>query len=248
MSRHIVQFSCGAASAVAAKLILAEDPSALIVNAYVAEELPDNRRFLADCERWFGVPIMVLREEKHGASAQTVWERKRYIKGPNGAPCSQLLKRNLLDTIKRPDDTVVVGFSIEEEDRHEDLVDRLAPIRVRSPLIERAPSKADCLAMIQRAGIELPEMYRRGYENANCVGCPKGGSGYWNRIRRDFPERYEQVAALQDKLGEGSWFLQNSERTARISLRDLDPTAGRHDEPAPSCSFFCEQAEQEYSA
>ena len=33
-----------------------------------------------------------------------------------------------------------------------------------------------------------------------------------------------------------------------LVLKDLDPKAGRHDEPMPACSFFCEIAEQEYSA
>lgn len=31
--------------------------------------------------------------------------------------------------------------------------------------------------MVLRAGIELPLMYRMGYDNANCIGCVKGGEG-----------------------------------------------------------------------
>jgi hypothetical protein len=249
MTRHLCQFSCGAASAVATKLVLSEGhDEVLIVNAFVAEELPDNRRFLADCERWLGRTITVLRDEKYDASALAVWAGRGFIKGPHGAPCSQVLKRSLLNALLLPDDVVVVGFTLEEQDRHDDLVERLAPRVVRSPLIEHALTKNDCLAMIQRAGIELPLMYRLGYENANCVGCPKGGSGYWNRIRRDFPAQFEAVAALQDKLGEGSHFLRGDRSIGeRVGLRALDPGAGRHDEPAPSCSFFCEAAEAVYS-
>ena len=31
-------------------------------------------------------------------------------------------------------------------------------------------------------------MYDLGYPNNNCIGCIKGGMGYWNRIRKDFPD------------------------------------------------------------
>lgn len=65
--RIVCNFSCGAASAVATKLTLAQHPDALIVNAFVAEEHPDNRRFLADCEAWFGRPVTVLRDVRYGA-------------------------------------------------------------------------------------------------------------------------------------------------------------------------------------
>ena len=58
MSNRIVcQFSCGAASAVATKLALAEYGSTHdvhIINAFLANEHEDSRRFLADCEAWFG--------------------------------------------------------------------------------------------------------------------------------------------------------------------------------------------------
>jgi len=79
--RYVCQFSCGAASAVATKWVLANRPDSeiLIVNAFVQEEDADNRRFLADCEKWFGRPVLVLRDEKYGASTDEVWRRKRFI-------------------------------------------------------------------------------------------------------------------------------------------------------------------------
>ncbi len=69
-NRIICQFSCGAASAVATKLALAQygqSHDVQIVNAFIQQEHPDNRRFLADCERWFGRTITVLRNEKYVA-------------------------------------------------------------------------------------------------------------------------------------------------------------------------------------
>lgn len=115
--RIVCQFSCGAASAVATKLMLSKKypyPPLIIVNAFIEQEHADNRRFLADCERWFEHPVMVLRDEKYGASTDEVWRRKKYMKGPKGAPCSMELKRKLLAKIADPGDLNVIGYTAEE--------------------------------------------------------------------------------------------------------------------------------------
>lgn len=248
--RIICQFSCGAASAVATKLILAqfgETRDVLIVNAFIKEEHEDNRRFLADCEKWFGREITVLRNEKFGASTIEVFTRKRYLKGMRGAPCSKELKRDLLDTFRRPDDVIVLGYTVEEQDRYDDFIDRHNDIKVLVPLIERGLTKGDCLGMLENAGIEMPAMYRLGYDNANCIGCVKGGMGYWNKVRRDFPERFEQVAAIEEAIGPSAYLFRDRDTNERFGLRQLPADAGRHDEPLPSCSFFCQIAEQEFA-
>lgn len=250
MSRIVCQFSCGAASAVASKIVVAEGhPDVAILNAYIVEEGEDNRRFLADCEKWLGHPITVLRDEKYGASTYNVWRSKRFLKGLRGAPCTRELKRKVLDAFMRPDDILAFGFTAEEQDRFEDFVERNPALNCRAPLIEKGISKADCLAMVERAGIVLPEDYRDGFNNANCRGeCPKGGEGHWNRMRIVRPAGFARMMALQAELGPGSYFFRDRKTGERFGLKDLDPSAGRHDEPAPSCSFFCELAEQEYTA
>lgn len=247
MSRIVCQFSCGAASAVATKLVLSEYDRGrvVIVNAFIKEEDSDNRRFLADCEKWFSHPITVLRNDKYEASTHEVWRQRRYIKGQYGAPCSKELKRDLLNDWALPTDIYVLGYTIEEADRVEQFVDANNGREILTPLIERNLGKADCLAMIERAGIELPRMYRLGFHNANCIGCPKGGAGYWNKVRDVFPEQFYQIADIQETIGEGAKFLQNRRTGERIFLRELDPTHGRiEDEPEVACSFFCEAAER----
>lgn len=249
--RIVCQFSCGAASAVATKLILATHAPGeiLIVNAFIVEEHADNRRFLADCEKWFSHPILRLRDEKYGASTDEVWRRKRYIKGPHGAPCSGELKRKLLKTVSLPGDVNVLGYTREEWDRFQDIQQAFPDVEWRAPLIERDLDKDDCLAMVERAGIKLPEMYLMGYDNANCIGCPKGGQAYWQNIRADFPERFAAVYTIQENIGPGANFLRfrsGDREGERMSLDELP--AGRGDmkgEPSFSCSFFCDLAEQE---
>jgi hypothetical protein len=97
--------------------------------------------------------------------------------------------------------------------------------------------------MVDRAGIELPVMYRLGYLNNNCIGCPKGGMGYWNKIRRDFPETFERMAALEREIG-ASVLRSNGQQ---LFLDELDPTRGNHaDEPSFECSLLCTIAEENY--
>lgn len=125
--RIVCQFSCGAASAVATKLAQAEygaTHDVQIINAFLENEHPDNRRFAEDCEAWFGQPITVLRDEKYSANAHEVFRRERYMKGRTGAPCTKILKRRLLDSWKRPGDVMVFGYTAEETDRLEDFRER----------------------------------------------------------------------------------------------------------------------------
>jgi len=249
--RIVCQFSCGAASAVATKLALADygrTHDVQIVNAFLANEHPDNRRFLADCETWLGQPVTVLRDSKYDADIIKVFRRERFMKNQFGAPCTKLLKRRQLDTWKQAGDVMVFGYTAEEVDRLDDFRDRNPGRPVIAPLIDRGLGKEDCKAMLLRAGIELPLMYRLGYDNANCIGCVKGGEGYYRAIREDFPPQFEELCKVQDELGPGSYLHRNRKTEERFSLRDLGDGPVRRNEKLPACSFFCEIAEADIIA
>jgi hypothetical protein len=248
--RILCQFSCGATSAVATKLTLAQRRVAEvhILNAFIAEEHPDNRRFLKDCEKWFDHPITVMKSEKYNGSVIEVFTKKRFMKGMHGAPCSMELKRKLLATFQEPDDVIVLGYSIEEVDRPDDFRDKYPSLLVSAPLIENGLSKSDCKAMVERAGIELPITYRMGYDNANCLGCVKGGEGYFRAIKEDFPDYFERLAAIQEEIGPGAYLFRNRKTGERYSLRDIPPGKAYRNEELPSCSFFCEDAETFYAS
>jgi hypothetical protein len=254
MNRIVCQFSCGAASAVATKLALAQyggTHDVQIINAYVKQEHEDNRRFLADCEGWFGRQITQLRDTKYDADIIKVFRSAQFVKGRRGAPCTLRLKRKLLDNWKMPNDIIVFGFTAEEEDRWEDWQQRNPGRMALAPLVTAALGKEDCKAMVQRAGLRLPAMYELGYDNANCKGCVKGGEGYWRAVREDFPDEFEAMCLVQDEIGPGSWFLRyrsGPREDERFPLRDLPAGKAVRNEGLPSCSFFCEMAEQEYSA
>lgn len=254
MTRIVSQFSCGAASAVATKLVLnqyALTCDVEIINAYIKTEHPDNRRFLADCETWFGRTITVLRDVKYNADAREVFRKRRYTKGRQGAPCSKALKREVLDTFERPGDVKVLGYTYDEQGRLDQFIDANPEDRVLAPLIDAKLGKADVLAMVERAGLVLPLMYRLGYHNANCIGCVKGGAGYWNKIRRDFPEDFEEMAQIEESIGPGARLLRHRSGPLigqRFYLRELPPDAGRYqDEPSIECSASCELVEASHA-
>lgn len=233
--RTVSWFSCGAASAVATKLALQEDPETVIARCVIWNEHPDNWRFAQDVAEWLGRPIVELASPRY-PDAWAVWEGERFLNGPHGAKCTVLLKKKVRQAFEQDGDIQVFGFTSEEQDRAARFVANNFEIESRFPLIEHGITKAECFEVLKGVGIELPAMYRMGYANANCVGCVKGGMGYWNKVRVDFPEVFERMARLEESIG--ATVLNG------LSLRDLDPAAGRHtDLILPECGLFCGQNE-----
>ena len=248
MSRTVVWFSAGAASAVAAKLTLLGVPDAVLAYTDPGSEHPDNARFLDDCERWFKREVVRLRSDRYVDTWQ-VWEERRFLVSPAGALCTAELKKRVRFAFERPDDVQVFGYTVEEQNRADRFRRQNPEVDLRTPLIDMGLTKDDCLAMIDRAGIELPAMYKLGYRNNNCIGCPKGGIGYWNKIRRDFPETFDRMARLERDIG-ASVLREDTRRGdgGPIWLDELDPNRGSHaDEPSFECSLLCALAESSLS-
>lgn len=247
--RIVCWFSCGAASAVATKLAIEENArgaklSLVVARIVVKNESEDNDRFAADCERWFGVPILSLMNEKYGGSVDTVIEKERYLVGPHGAACTRLLKKAVRMAFQLPGDRQVFGYASEEQNRVDNFLDANADIDLWPILIEKGLMKADCLAMVERAGIVLPAMYLMGYRNNNCIGCVKGGAGYWNKIRVDFPSVFAQRAKQERLLNRTICKIGGK----RVFLDELPVDAGHYpNEPEIQCGIFCEMAEKEMS-
>ena len=245
--RIVCQFSCGAASAVAGKLAIEEHGTVEIINAFLKEEHEDNQRFLKDCEKWLGQKITVLKDKKYGASAYEVFRKERFITSLGRAACSLRLKRKLLDEWKQPGDIMVLGFTADEKHRADSFSERNPDKPAIYPLIENGLTKADCLAIIERAGIAIPQMYLDGFHNNNCIGCPKGGKGYWNHIRKLYPERFKEMSDIEQSIGKKAFLFFDKKTGERTSLADLGENEGRHDdEPDITCSFFCQMAESRW--
>lgn len=245
MTRVLAWFSAGAASAVATKLAIAKHGDAVEAHRIdPGSEHPDNDRFSSEVEVWIGGKIPVSRSTRY-RDTWAVWEGERFIVSPYGAPCTGILKKEVRAKIERPGDVQVFGYTVEEQSRADRFREQNPGVELETPLIDAGLTKEDCLAIVDRQGIELPAMYRLGYRNNNCIGCPKGGMGYWNKIRRDFPDVFARMAALEETLG--ATVLRDA--AGPVPLHALDANRGNHaDEPDFECSLMCAMAESEIGA
>lgn len=246
--RVVAWFSCGAASAVACRLLLARQrprEEIIIARIYLPDEHPDNNRFAADCAAWFGAPIVTLTSSEYPGGCFDVWTRRRYMAGVAGAVCTTELKKAVRHDFEREwmPDAQAFGFTVEEATRAERFRANNPDVTLLTPLISDGLGKADCLALLERAGIELPAMYRLGFANNNCIGCVKAqGARYWNRVRANFPDRFERIATLADELG-ARLVRVNGER---IALSALDATTtDAAPEIEADCSLLCAAADAE---
>lgn len=243
-----VWFSCGAASAAALKLTVDKYGVEKVraVNNPVANEHPDNLRFLRDVQDWVGVEIECAKNTKYpSADCVDVWDDRGAMsilvphKG-SIAPCTDHLKKEARYEWEKVNhvDWHVLGFTADEKKRHDRFVlterDNVLPI-----LIDAGMTKEDCWIMLQNAGVRLPEMYYLGYPNANCIGCVKATSPtYWNLVRKTHPEVFEARAKQSRRLGAKLVRVKGE----RIYLEDLDPEAkGRPLKSMPDCGSFCEE-------
>jgi 3'-phosphoadenosine 5'-phosphosulfate sulfotransferase (PAPS reductase)/FAD synthetase len=239
--RLLCWFSCGAASAYATYLAVkdAQFKSHDVVVAYcrVQEEHEDNLRFLSEFEHVANVPVEILENEKYNGSVYDVIYSQKFIKGPMGAPCTKMLKKNVRKKFQREGDIQVFGYTMEEEHRANRFIDSNNDVETYFPLIEKGVTKRECLEFVQDMGMKMPTMYRLGYANNNCIGCVKGGMGYWNAIRVDFPEAFDRMAKTERDIGHAI----NKDEQGPVYLDELDPLRGDFKRDMPGdCGFTCE--------
>ena len=228
----IAWFSCGATSAVATKLAIKKFGNMDVYYIDTGGEHPDNKRFLEDCQAWFGQEIHIRKSNVY-ASPIDVFRRTRFLNGPSGARCTLELKKKVRWEIEdelQDWNSQVFGFDIAEIKRFTRFRQQYPKAKPIAPLITDGLDKASCLAILQSEGIELPAMYRLGFHNNNCIGCVKGGKGYWCAIRKYFPDVFNTMAKIERDI-------QHS------CIKDcyLDEL-GEYNLPpiVPSCSIFCD--------
>lgn len=235
--RVISWFSCGAASAVATILAAVKYGEIEAVYCRVVEEHEDNLRFLDDFTRVTGIPVKTIVNEKYNGSIYEVFTKRQFIKGPNGAPCTMVLKKDMRKSYQRPDDIQVFGYTVDEQDRADRFIDGNNEVNEDFILIDNNINKQDCYAHLSRLGLKLPAMYHLGYSNNNCIGCVKGGMGYWNKIRKDFPNHFNKMATLERFIGHAI----NKDEKGPVYLDELSPNRGRFKQDMPAdCGFTCE--------
>lgn len=238
----VVWFSCGAASAVAAKLTIDKygaTNNILLVNNPVKEEDDDNIRFKNDVSKWLNKEIIEAKNVDYpNNSIVEVFDEEYLMSTIKYAPCSHKLKKEARYQYERKVaiDYHVLGYTVDEKDRFDRFV-KFERSNTLPVLIENGYTKADCWNLLINEGIKLPRMYIIGFPNANCKGCVRSSSPtYWNLVRKHFPEvfkeRCEQSRRLNCKLVE----LHGK----RIFLDELKPTDKGGKLKSFECGIFCD--------
>lgn len=213
----------------------------------------DTYRFRTDCEEWYGIKIEIisaLRRPDYSRncnrnmiadytyievgldyeSIQDVWLKHKSLNVATGAICSTQLKRRVREKWQDVNeyDYQIFGFEFDKKECNRALGLHKNHPKAKGiyPLLMMAYDKDDCLRIVQEAGIEIPRMYKLGFRNNNCfkTGCVQGGIGYWQKMERDFPEKFESMAKMEHKLtalrGEPVTMLKDQSNEAKALVEE----------------------------
>lgn len=244
IERVVCWYSCGVTSAIATRLTLQKYKDKYPIEiAYcdTGSEHPDNKRFLSDCEEWFGQRINILKNPNY-KDTWDVYKKDNYLAGVQGqARCSYMLKKKVrqdFENIKT--DLQIFGYDFNEQKRVDRFRKNNPEVNVEFPLFENGITKVGCLNILTKIGIEIPMMYKLGYKNNNCIGCVKGAKGYWNKIRKDFPNVFERMAKEERRLGIKINVMGVKGKVVRVYLDELPPNKGNYKSELPiSCGLLC---------
>ena len=230
--KTVAWFSGGVSSAVAIKIC--EQQIDQIIYTHIDDQHPDTLRFVKDCETWFGLPIKIMQHQYK--DVETACLKKMFIRTPSGAECTTVLKRRVRKQWEREQTEPLIyvwGLDCEEKKRADRLRKNMFEQKHVFPLIESGICKSLAHQLLRKSGIKRPMMYDLGYLNNNCIGCVKGGMGYWNKIRVDFPDVFEKRAKMERIIGASC--------INGCYLDELDPERGRSTPPiVEACGIMCE--------
>lgn len=249
MTNHVVMFSSGAGSAMAAKRVatarVVPGDTLTLLFADVGEH-EDNYRFLHEAHEWIGGDLVILTND--GRTIWDVFKAGRFLGNSRVDLCSRVLKREpmrkWLEATHDPADTVVyLGFDWTEEHRLAAALKPWEPWTVSAPLM--APpflTKWQIIDTHRARGIEPCRLYLEGFSHANCGGaCVRGGQAQWALLHSAHPDRFrlweaeeeqtramlgKDVAILRDRTGGESRPLTlrsfRERITAKAGLFDAD--------------------------
>lgn len=229
----------------------------------------DTYRFMSDCEKLYGLKIETISAIPNTySSIQECWEKHLSLNVASGAICSYKLKRVVREKWEKENkySHQVFGFEFESKEfkRAKSMVLNHPQTNPVFPLLLKGYTKEDCIKILNDKGILIPRMYRLGFKNNNCfkTGCVQGGIGYWKKMQKDFPDKFNEMAQTEHRLTDLSGFpvtmlkdQSNSakestkinkfanlvflEKHPKYSNKCIDDMEGREIEPIADCNGFC---------
>jgi len=206
MSKHIVSFSGGIGSYVAAKRVVEAHgtENTVLVFTDTKGEHPDLYSFIDSAAKVLGVPLIKISD---GRGIWEVFEDKKYAGNSRVAHCSTTLKSDVfakwLDAEGGECPTIYLGIDWTESHRLETHRKHVTH-KVEAPLCEEPYlSKKDMLKIVEDDGLPIPLLYQLGFSHNNCHGaCVKAGQGQWAKVLKHFPEKYKESEIAQERLFE----------------------------------------------
>lgn len=207
----------------------------------VADQHPDSMRFIKNGEKALGKPIKILKSTQY-RNVEDCIKMFGAVRNVHNHfyPCTGWLKKRVRkeweERHKGESITYVWGMDMNEQHRADRLIEGMPEFEHEFPLIDKGLTKAEAHGILATLGIKRPVMYDMGYSNNNCIGCVRGGIGYWNKIRVDFPDVFYARAKMEREIG--NTILKDSK--GPIWLDELEPDRGRMaDEIMDECDIFC---------
>lgn len=220
-------------------------------------------QFLKECENWYGRKIEPIFNPEYD-SIEQVWYKFESLNTANGAICSTELKRKVREQFQKENKYSYQAFGYECE---MDEINRARAMKLNYPetnpifpLISELLTKKDCIKIIENSNdlflsIHIPASYKNGYLNNNCfeTGCVQGGIGYWQKMKRDSPEKFYRMAKrehyLTDKKGQPVTILKDQSKGGGLvfllphpqypHMKDISMMKGRVPSPLMECNGFC---------
>jgi len=223
----------------------------------------DTYRFKKDCEKWYGKEIETISSigEKYN-DIKDVWYKNKSLNVAHGAICSSELKRRVREKWQKENDFKhqAFGFELYEHNRAKGMVLNHPTSKPIFPLLMFGYTKKDCIDILESNNIEIPRMYKLGFLNNNCfkTGCVQGGIGYWQKIKREFPDKFESMAKVEHDLTDikgspvtmckdqsneakksGNQLIFLKKHKAYPHIKDISMIKGREPKPLFECNGFC---------
>lgn len=263
----ICWLSGGVTSAVACKIAIdwfgKENVRPVFIETF--NEDSDTNRFLAECIDWYDIPthplntngtIETIYNPEYG-EIKDVWFKYNSLNTANGAICSSELKRAVRIEFEKKNkfSYQIFGFDRSEINRAYSLKQNYPSTKPIFPLIIELLSKKDCIQILQKNGIDIPQAYHSGLHNNNCLrtGCVQGGIGYWQKMKEDFPKKFYAMAEIEHELtnrkGTPVTMLKDQSKKGGLvflkphpdypEIKDISMMKGRPPKPLLECNGFC---------
>lgn len=237
----------------------------LFVMIDTKNEHDDTYRFKKDCEKLYKKKIKTISEigDKYD-SIQDVWKKHLSLNVAHGAICSYKLKRIAREKWQKDNFFIhqVFGFEFESKEFNRAMSLKLNHYKAKPifPLLMYGYNKEKCIEVLEQNNIDVPVMYKYGFRNNNCfkTGCVQGGIGYWQKIKKEFPDKFNEMAKVEHQLTnlkkQPVTMLKDQSKVAKQNhaqlvflkkhpdyphLKTIEDMKAREVKPLMECNGFC---------